>query len=297
MNSQTLSHVRQRSRTDDVASTTRLRLTLPFVLLLIASWHILADLFMECWRNPDYSHGVLVPLFSGFFIWQRREELKSSSSEGSWAGLFLLLCGVSLLVLGDTGAGQFVMRSALVVTLMGLVAFHFGGRTLHLVIFPLAFLWFMIPLPGVVFYGVTLNLQELSSRSAAFVLDGMGIPVLRDGNVLHLSDVSLGVTEACSGIRSLISLLALSTGWAYVSYPRLLPRFVLVLMAIPIAIVANAVRIVLTGIIGQNIGIEYAEGFFHSFSGWVIFLVALICLSGIHKLMQLTHVLSGRNAA
>ncbi len=296
MNSQALSHAQQASRADEVKSAPTLGLAIPFVLLMVASWHILADLFMECWRNPDYSHGVLVPLFSAFFIWRRKEELKASASEGSWGGLFILLCGVSLAILGDTGAGQFVLRSALIVILMGLVAFHFGGRVLCLVAFPLAFLWFMIPLPGVVFYGMTLNLQELSSRSAAFALDGMGIPVLRDGNILHLSDISLGVTEACSGIRSLISLLALATGWAYVSYARLLPRFLLVVMAIPIAIVANAVRIVLTGIIGQNVGIEYAEGFFHSFSGWVIFLVALICLSGIHKLMQFMNILSGRSA-
>jgi exosortase len=177
---------------------------------------------------------------------------------------------------------------------MGLVLFHFGWKTFQLVAFPLAFLWFMVPLPGVVFYGMTLDLQELSSRSAAFVLEVLGIPVLRDGNVLHLSDISLGVTEACSGIRSLISLLALATGWAYVSYARVLPRCFLVLAAIPIAIIANAVRIVLTGIIGQNVGIEYAEGFFHSFSGWVIFLVALVCLSGIHKLMQWTSAFAGR---
>ena len=132
----------------------------------------------------------------------------------------------------------------------------------------------MVPLPTILFNAVAFPLQGLAAQNATWMLDLLGVPVLRDGNVIHLSHISLGVAEACSGIRSLISLLALAVAWAYLTLPGLWSMLVLVASAVPITIVANAGRVVLTGLIGQWFGVEYAQGFFHTFSGWVIFLLA-----------------------
>jgi exosortase len=139
----------------------------------------------------------------------------------------------------------------------------------------------MVPLPQIVFNAIAFPLQSFAAQNATAVLDLLGVPVLRDGNVIHLSRITLGVTEACSGIRSLISLLALAVAWAYLTLPGAGSRLLLIGSAVPITVAANAARIVLTGLIGQYVGAQYAEGFFHSFSGWLIFLLAFVCLGAV----------------
>jgi exosortase len=143
----------------------------------------------------------------------------------------------------------------------------------------------MVPLPQIAFNAVAFPLQSFAAQNATAALEWLGIPVLRDGNVIHLSRITLGVTEACSGIRSLIALLALAVAWSYVALSGPRARVLLVASAVPITIAANAARIVLTGLIGQYVGAEYAEGFFHSFSGWLIFLLAVVCLAGVQTLL------------
>ena len=153
--------------------------------------------------------------------------------------------------------------------------------------FPLLFLFFMVPLPATLFYAVAFPLQNLAARNAAWTLDLLGVPVLLDGNVIHLSQISLGVTEACSGIRSLISLLAVAVAWAALTLPGIWAMAVLVAAVVPITILANAGRVVATGLIGQWFGVEYAQGFFHTFSGWLVFLFAFVCLLGVHSVIRL----------
>lgn len=244
------------------------------------------SLALEWWNDPNYTHGFLVPLFSGYLVWRKREVLRAVAGPGSSWGLVALLGGIGLLVLGQIGAENFLTRSSLVLVIGGLVWFHLGGRLLGGVLAPLAFLFFMIPLPAVIFYALTFPLQSLAARNAAWVLDGLGVPVLLDGNIIHLSDIALGVTEACSGIRSLISLLALASGWAFLTLSGVYATALFVAAAVPITILANAARVVLTGIIGQTFGRVYAEGFFHTFSGWLIFVFALVCLLGLHAVIR-----------
>src|SRR6266568_3232337 len=152
---------------------------------------------------------------------------------------------------------------------------------------PTAFLLFMVPLPAVLFYAVAFPLQGLAAQNAAWILDHMGVPVLIDGNVIHLSHISLGVTEACSGIRSLISLLALALAWAALALPGTVIMAIFALVTIPITIVANAGRVVVTGLIGQWFGRQYAEGFFHMASGWIIFVFAFMCLIVVDRGLRL----------
>jgi exosortase len=193
-----------------------------------------------------------------------------------------MIAGLAELVLGQVAAENFLLRSSLVVILAGLVWFHCGGYVLRLLAFPLGFLLFMIPIPATIFYAVAFPLQRFAAANAAAVLDLLGIPVLLDGNVMHLSTISLGVTEACSGIRSLISLLALAVAWAYLTLPGIGSMALLIAAAIPITIVANVGRVVTTGLTAEWFGARYAEGFFHSFSGWLIFLIAFGGLFAVH---------------
>jgi exosortase len=264
-------------------------LALVIALILAALYSsIVRALVSQWWDDANYSHGFVVPLFSGFLIWRQRAQLRALAPLGSTLGLPVLLGGIGLRVLGDLGAENFLMRSSLIVILAGLVLFHLGPRVFRIVIFPVAFLLFMIPLPAVVFYAVTFPLQQMAAEQAAWVLDVLGVPVLLDGNVIHLSQISLGVTEACSGIRSLISLLAAAVAGAYLLIPSGWAMVVFVASAVPITILANAGRVVSTGLIGQWFGVEYAAGFFHEVAGLVVYLVALACLAGVYSLIRLT---------
>lgn len=266
--------------------------------LVLLYWPILVKLVADWWDDPNYSHGFLVPLFSGYLIWERREALAPAPAlaapRGSRLGLVALLAGLGALVLGDVGAERFLAASSLVPVLAGLVLFHLGTAAFRPLAFPLGYLLFMVPLPSIVFYAIAFPLQRLAAENAAWTLDLFGIPVLLDGNVIHLSQITLGVTEACSGIRSLISMLALAVAWGHLTLPGFWPRALLVAAALPITVVANAGRVVATGLIGQYVGIEYATGFFHGFSGWAIFLLACAGLLGVHGLIR---VVLGRRGA
>jgi exosortase len=266
-------------------------------VLTVLYWSIVRDLGIQWWDDDNYNHGFLIPVFSGFLVWRERQRLRAIEPAGSLLGLPVLVGGIALLVLGDIGAENFLMRSSLLVILAGLILFLAGRESLHAVRFPLSYLLFMIPLPGILFYAITFPLQRLAAEQAAWALDVLGVPVLLDGNVIHLSQISLGVTEACSGIRSLISLLAGAAAWAYLMLPAGWLAVVFVAAAVPITILANAARVVATGLIGQWFGVEYASGFFHEFAGWVVYVFAFVCLLGVYALIQLVHRHTRRSRA
>lgn len=263
-------------------------------LLVALYWKILQAMVIQWWDDPNYTHGFLVPLFSFYLVWRQRAVLRELPRSGSLLGIPVILLGVAVLYLGDLGADNFLMRTSLIVILAGLVLFHLGRPILRTILFPFAFLFFMVPLPGVIFYSVTFPLQHLAARQAAWTLDALGVPVFLDGNIIHLAQLSLGVTEACSGIRSLISLFAGAAAWAYLFLPLGWSTVFFVTATLPITIFANAARVVLTGLIGQNFGVEYASGFFHEFAGLVIYAFAFACLLGTYGLIRLVARLLGR---
>jgi exosortase len=258
------------------------------LLALLAALYagILRDLAWQWWDDSNYTHGFLVPIFSGVLIWQRRKQLAALPAEGTWIGLPVLLLGIGALLLGDVGSENFLMRSSLIVILVGLVLFHLGSRVFRVVAFPLLFLFFMVPLPATLFYAVAFPLQNLAARNAAWTLDMLGVPVLLDGNIIHLTKQSLGVAEACSGIRSLISLFSVAVAWAVLTLPGFWARAVFVAAVVPITILANAGRVVITGLIGQWFGVEYAQGFFHTFSSWLVFVFAFLGLLGVFSAIR-----------
>ncbi|MGI8745178.1 MAG: exosortase [Bryobacteraceae bacterium] len=238
------------------------------------------------WKgDEDMGHGFFVPLIAGYIIWQRRATLAALRPEPNYWGLALIVWGAIQLMLGTLGAELFLARTAFLISLVGAIWFLLGTRILRALAFPLCLLLFMIPIPAIVYARITLPLQIFASRVAETILGLVGIPVLRDGNILELASQKLSVAEACSGIRSLLSLSFLSLIYAYFFDAKIWMRWVLLIATIPIAIAANAARVSLTGILSE-VRADLAQGFFHMLEGWVLFLIALALLVAFHKLIN-----------
>jgi len=239
---------------------------------------VLIKLVSDWWEDPNYSHGFLVPLLSAYFVWGQREKLYSIEPRPNRWGLYLLLFGLSILFLGQIGAELFLMRSSMVVVISGLVLYILGWRYLKVLLFPITFLLFMIPFPAIIFNAIAFPLQLIAAKTSTFCLQLIDIPVLREGNLILLPQATLEVTEACSGIRSLMALTALAVVFAYLTQKNIWKRLVLVLSAIPIAVIANAFRVWGTGFLADLYGVKIALGFYHTFAGWLVFVVAFLFL-------------------
>jgi exosortase len=195
------------------------------------------------------------------------------------------LGGLQLYV-ATLGAELFLARTAFVISVIGMVLLLGGTRYVRVLGFPLFLLFFMVPIPAIIYNKITFPLQILASQVAAGALDLMQIPVMREGNILHLADTSLSVVEACSGIRSLLSLTFLALVYGYFFEKSVWMRVALFVVTIPIAIIANASRVTMTGLL-MEFKRELAEGFFHSAEGWVIFMIALTALIAFHQALKL----------
>jgi exosortase len=257
------------------------------VLIGLLYHGILVNLVSQWWNDPDFSHGFFIPMFSGLVIWRMRRQLLSLNPAPSWSGLLIVAGALITLVVGVLGAELFLSRSSLLLILAGLVVLFFGWRVFGVTLFPWVVLFLMIPIPAILYNQLTFPLQFLASKFATGLLSLAGVPVLREGNVIRLPAMSLEVVEACSGIRSLISLTSLAVVFAYFLEVRIWKRVALVIAAIPIAVAANGLRIMGTGLLVQYWDPDKAQGFFHEFSGWVIFLFSLIMLYAAHRLMNL----------
>lgn len=228
------------------------------------------------WINlPDFSHGFLIPLVSLYLAWKKKEKLRAAMWSPANAGLVLMIVGLLVLLFGTAATEFFTMRLSLLVVIAGMIVFLAGWEHFRLLLFPFFYLFFMIPIPSIILQKVTFPMQLFASGVATEVMQGIGVPVLREGNVIHLPHTSLEVAEACSGIRSLVSLLALGVIFSYVSTRFLWKRILLVAFCFPIAIAVNALRVSATGLLAQKYGLEAAQGFFHGFSGYALFLAAL----------------------
>lgn len=255
-----------------------------FVLLLYGS--TLARLVENWWGDPDYSHGFLVPVFAAYVLWKGRDRLSRISIEPSNVGLLIMFAAVGLLLLGSLGAELYSSRVSLLVLIAGMVVFLAGWKMLKAVSFPLGFLLLMIPIPVIIYNQITFPLQLLASRFATFCLQLINVPVLREGNLIILPNYTLEVVEACSGIRSLMTLITLAIAYGFLVEDRRWIRWVMVVIMIPIAIVSNSVRILGAGLLTYHFGPSMAQGFFHEFSGWVIFVAALLLMFACHWVLR-----------
>ncbi len=253
------------------------------VLVGILYAPVLAGLVQQWWQDPNYGHGFVVPLFSLYLLWSERDQWRRISLEPTQWGIVVIIGAVFLLIAGTLGAELFVSRFSFLVLLAGLVMMFGGLQLLRAWKFPLAFLIFMIPLPAIIYYQITFPLQLLASRFAGSTLDLLQVPALREGNLIILPNDTLAVAEACSGIRSLFSLLAMAVAYGYIVEKSTWKRIALAVVMIPIAIVSNGVRIVLTALLAYFVGPAWAEGFFHFVAGLLIFLVALALMLLFHR--------------
>jgi exosortase len=252
----------------------RVAIAATLISLAVVYGAVIAGLVHDWLTDGNYSHGLLVLPMAALIAWQRREALAASPAHPSRWGLALVAASLGLLVGGTLGAEVFTTRVSLVAVIAGIVWFVWGGAHLRLVAFPLALLLLTIPLPEIIFNQIALPLQGLAARAGEAGLAAFDIPVLREGNVIVLATGSLEVAEACSGIRSLMSLVALAVLYGYFTDPRGGMRAALAIAAVPIAVVANGLRVAGTGVAAAHYGAEAAEGFFHTFSGWLMFLLA-----------------------
>jgi exosortase len=265
-------------------------------LLFLGYAGVLSYLVHQWYNDEDMGHGFFVPLVAGYIAWQRRAALASVKPSTNYWGLVLVLFSALLLMVGTLGAQIVVSRVGFLVALVGAILFLCGTQVLRILAFPLFLLLFMIPIPAMIYARITLPLQLFASRVAEAILGLFGIPVLRDGNVLELASQRLSVVEACSGIRSLLSLSFLSLVYAYFFDSKQWMRWVLLVSTVPIAIAANSARVTLTGMISEYRS-DLAQGFFHTAEGWVLFIVALALLIGVHQLINwIYRIYRGRHA-
>jgi exosortase len=246
--------------------------------------------------DDDYSHGFFVAPLALFFAWERRDALREASRRPHALGLVILAVSLLCYVAGQFGSELFLTRVSLIGVLAGLVLFIAGSEHFRILAFPLAFLLLMVPLPAIIFNRLAFPLQLFASRIGELVISASGVPVLREGNVLQLPGTMLEVAEACSGIRSLMSLLMLAIVLGYFTERRTGARVVIALAAIPIAVLANATRVAGTGLASYWISPAAADGFFHTFSGWLMFVVALAGLLAVHRTIELARVRRARAA-
>jgi exosortase len=255
------------------------------VIFLLAAWLYLPlalRLASQWWQDPNYTHGFFVPVFSLFLLWEKRRALVALPTKPAWSGLMILLVALLALMLGTVNAGFFLYRISLLFFVAGLVVFLAGWRHLAAISFPLGFLILMIP-STTLLEQITLPLQMVASKAATFLLMIAGVPAVREGNIILLPTARLEVAEACSGIRSLFSLITLTVIYGYLAESRTGVRVLLAALAIPISVLANALRIAVTGLVVETWGIQGAEGTLHLLSGWLIFAGSLALIFLFHR--------------
>lgn len=263
---------------------------LPALLLFAGSfalvyWQVVARLVHDWMNDGNYSHGFLIVPLALYFAWERRARLRTLQRRPSAFGLVVVLGSLIVLLAGLMAAELFLTRVSIIGVVAGTILFLYGWPTLGVLALPVLFLLLMIPIPAILLNQVTFPLQLLASQVGEQSLRALDVPVLREGNVIVLANVSLEVAEACSGIRSLISLLTLGIVYGYFVDPRFSVRFIVALSTIPIAIVSNGLRVAGTGIAAHYWGAKVAEGFFHTFSGWLVFVVAFCMLFVVTRLI------------
>ncbi len=255
-------------------------------LIGVCYFRVIVRLVTQWSNDDDMGYGFFVPVIAGWIVWQKLHETQAGPpASPDWRGLILLVWGAAQLFVATLGAELFLARTAIVITIIGAVWLLGGLQSLRKFAFPLFLLFFMVPIPGVVYLRLTFPLQIFASSVAQSMLELLGIPVMRLGNILELSDMQLNVVEACSGIRSLLSLSFLSLVYGYFFESSTPIRTILFFSTIPIAILANAGRVTVTGILAQ-FNPKLAEGMIHEAEGWLIFMIALIIMAGVHQLLR-----------
>lgn len=259
------------------------------VLLLVwaAVFSPVVPAMVGTWLNhSDNSHALLVPLIAMYFVWIKREELGRIEISGSAVGGLFLAGTLVVYLVSFVGGIAVFARLMIVFSLFGLLWSCMGWQVVRVLAFPLGFLVFMVPVPDSVLGMVSFPLQLLATKFAAGVIQFCSIPVYREGNMLYFAHAQLEVAEACSGIRSIMSLTMLSVIFAHLSGNGWWRKALLIFSAIPIAMLANILRVSGTGILAHFFGNKVARGFLHEFSGLAVFVFGLVLLFLVFNLLN-----------
>ena len=262
-----------------------IQITLLAVSFAVLFYPTIAHMAKDWINNDNYSHGFLVPVIAAYMTWQKRESIIDLDTQPSFWGLAIMTAGMAIFIVGNIGAELFTMRFSMVVTIFGLTVFLFGVPIGRKTAIPILYLIFMIPLPAIIWNQIAFPLQLFAAKLSAKCISAIGIAVLRQGNILELSNTTLEVVDACSGLRSLASLLALSAAFAYIVSLSHLSKWLLFLSAVPIAISVNILRLTVTAIIARFIGPEAAQGFLHDLSGLLLFVAALMLFFATYSIL------------
>jgi len=265
----------------------------PALLLALLAYiyaPVLVDLFKELWADPNSSHGLLVPLIVAFLVWRRRKRLGEIEKRTNPAALLMVLAGAMLLPIAAASEVKSLSVFSLLMVLGGLVWHIWGSRIMQEISFPYCFLFFIIPWPGLLVETLTFPLQLTSTKMATTIIGLMGIQVEREGVNIQIYNFTFAVAAPCSGIRSLAALSALGALYAYLLKGSFSRRVLLFLLVPPLALIGNSIRIVAILLLANQYGEEVASGFYHSFSGLLIFLVTFLLLMAAARLLGMKQI-------
>jgi len=249
------------------------------VLLIVALYFgCLSWLFFVDLRRGDYNYGYLIPLISGYLIWEKRKQLKSIPSAPSWKGIILVFLGIVLFWFGELAGEFYSQYVSLWLIIVGLVWCFIGWKKIKIIFFSLIILLFMFPLPQFITNRLTLKLKLISSELSVLFLHFLNIPAYREGNIIDLGFTKLQVADACSGLRYFFPLLVMGIIMVYFYREKLWKKIIIVISTIPLSIITNSFRIAITAILYGRFGQKVAEGFLHEFSGWVIFIFNILLI-------------------
>lgn len=257
-------------------SVALLVLYIPFLQSLVADWD----------TNENYSHGYFIPFIFAYMIYSIKDTLVEKQIQPVNSGLIIIVFGLVVLIVGKIGAEFFLQRFSLIIVLLGIVLFLLGWEYLKSLSLPILYLIFMIPLPAIIWNKIAFPLQLFGSLLTEHIIRFFGIPVFRQGNILHLSETTLEVVAACSGLRSLVTMFALSSLLIWMSRLSTLGKWLLFFAAAPTAICANIIRLTVTAILASHYGSEVAQGFLHDFSGVFTFIIGLSMLLLVAKTIE-----------
>jgi exosortase len=250
----------------------------PFALLMVVYFPALSELVQDWLGDDNYSHGFLVPLVSGYLLWQKRALLASLPRRIDMLGLAAVIAGLCLFVVANAASEYFTLRVSFVLSLFGLVWYFYGREIMKHTWFEFFFLLFMIPIPYVIYYSATFPMQTLATKITVWFLAAIGTDAYRVGNVIHISGHSLEVAEACSGVRSLVSLMALGAFYAHTTQKQFVPKAILFLSTIPLAVAGNVFRVAVTAIFVHAVTSDVLIEPWHSLMGLLVFVVAFVSL-------------------
>lgn len=260
-----------------------------FIILIV--WFVsFSPIISNLWgvwiNDSNNSHGLLVPFISLYFVWLKKDDLKALTISTSISGVVVLIASLLIYIIAFTGDVAFFARLMMVVSLISLVLFNYGKDVIKSIVFPLFLLFFMIPIPTSLLQIISLPLQLFATTVSAKIINLLSIPVYKVGNMLYFAQTQLEVTEACSGLHSIVAFILLSVIFAHLSGKRLIPNIIILASAIPIALITNIIRVSGTGILAHYYGSTVARGFLHEFSGLAVFAFGFLILASEYSLLK-----------